>query len=67
MPERFQYDCGGEFNNPQVIELAEKHGLNIQPATTAAHSPYSNGICEKNHAVVDLMMVKIMEGDPTIK
>ena len=38
----------------------------MQPATTAVSSPYSNGICKKNHAVVDLMMEKIIEGDPNI-
>ena len=63
MPDRFQYDCGGEFNNPQVLELCEKYGLNLQPAVTAAHSPFSNGICEKNHGVVDLMIEKMMDGD----
>ena len=45
MPERFQFDNGTEFNNSEVIELAEKHGINIQPVTTAASSPFSYGIC----------------------
>ena len=36
IPQRFQFDNGGELNNPHVIELAEKHGLTMQPATTAA-------------------------------
>ena len=67
MPQRFQFDNGGEFNNPQVIELAEKHGLTLQPITTAAKSPFSNGLCKRNHAVVDLMVEKIMDGDPAIK
>ena len=46
MPQRFMVDNGGEFNNPDLLELAEKHGIQIQ-AVTAAHSPFSNGICEK--------------------
>ena len=58
IPQRFQHDNGREFNNPQMIELFEKHGLTLQPATTAASSPYSNGLCEKNHGIVDLMMAK---------
>ena len=47
IPERFPYDNGREFNNPHMIDLFEKHGLSLQAATTAAYSPYSNGLCEK--------------------
>ena len=34
---------------------------------TAAHSPFSNGLCEKNHAVVDQMMSKLMADDNHLK
>merc|ERR1712098_181028 len=67
MPKRFQFDNGGEFNNPEMLELAEKYGLTLTPATTAAFSPFSNGLCEKNHGVVDLMMEKMMAEDPSLK
>ena len=67
VPRRFQFDNGTEFNNPEIQELCEKFGIKIQPATTAAHSPFSNGTCEKNHGVVDIMMDKLMEGDPSIE
>ena len=67
IPSRFQYDNSREFNNPEVIELCEKFGIKVQPATTAAASPYSNGLCEKNHTIVDIMMEKLMEGDPSLK
>ena len=50
-----------------MIELAEKHGLTLQPATTAARSPFSNGLCERNHAVVDLMLDKIKDADTSLK
>ena len=50
-----------------MIELCEKFGIKLQPATTAAKSPFSNGICEKNHGVVDIMMEKLMEGDKSLK
>ena len=40
--------------------------MKLQAATTAASSPYSNGLCEKNHEVIDLMMEKLMESDPTL-
>ena len=66
IPEKFLMDNGGEFNNPDVIDLAEKHGIRMH-GTTAAHSPFSNGLCERNHEVVDKMMAKLMADDQTLK
>ena len=66
MPGKFLFDNGGEFNNPEMIDLAEKNAIPVA-AVTAAHSPFSNGLCEKNHAVVDFMMAKMMSDDPTLK
>ena len=43
MPGKFIFDGGREFNNPQVIDLAEKFGLPMHNVT-AAYAPYSNGI-----------------------
>ena len=65
MPEKFIYDNGGEFNNSEVLDLAEKYGLSLHNVT-ASHSPFSNGLCEKNHAVVDVMIAKIKSADPSI-
>ena len=65
MPKKFLVDNGGEFNNPDVIDLAEKYGVNIH-AVTPAHSPHGNGICEKNHHVVDNMMEKMIDDDPSL-
>ena len=65
MPGRFLHDNGGEFCNEEMIELAEKYAINLA-AGTAANSPYSNGTCERNHAVVDAMIQKIKAGDETI-
>ena len=67
MPDRFLFDNGKEFNNPDILKLCESYGLHMQPAVTAASSPYSNGICEKNHEIVDIMMEKIQDGDPSLK
>ena len=50
IPNKFLFDNGGEFNNPQTIDLAEKNGINIQ-GVTATYSPFSNGLCEKNHDI----------------
>ena len=66
IPGKFLFDNGGEFNNPEVIDLAEKHGIKMH-GTTAAHSPFSNGLCEKNHEVCDKMMAKLMADDKTLK
>ena len=63
MPGKFIFDNGREFANPQVLDLAEKFGLSLHNVT-AAYAPYSNGICERNHAVVDRMMAKMLAADP---
>ena len=62
VPEKFYFDNGGEFCNSSVIDLAEKYGISMH-GITAANSPFSNGLCERNHAVVDTMMRKIKAGD----
>lgn len=33
--------------------------LNIQICTTAAESPFQNGLCERVHAVTDMMLTKL--------
>ena len=48
-----------------MIELCEKYSIPIS-SVTAAYAPYSNGLCERNHGVTDLMMAKIKEGDPSV-
>merc|ERR1711954_317093 len=63
MPGRFLFDNGREFNNPEMIDLAEKNAINMS-AVTAAYAPYSNGMCERNHAVVDTMIEKFKSDDP---
>ena len=65
VPNKFYVDNGGRFNNSEVTELAEKYGINIHN-TTAANSPFSNGLCKRNHAVVDEMIRKIKAGDDKI-
>ena len=41
--------------------------LNIEPINTAADSPWQNGICERNHAVVDDCVSKILEDNPELE
>ena len=40
---------------------------NIEVCATGASSPWSNRTCERNHAVIDLMVDKMLEEDPKMK
>lgn len=57
-PKKFLSDCGGEFSNESFREMNEK--LNIENATTAGESPFSNGICERHNAILAECMKKTM-------
>ena len=61
-PARFLCDNGGEFTSAKFKDMCEN--LNITVMHTAAESPFSNGICERNHAVVDEMVRKIVADKP---
>ena len=50
-------DNGGEFNSDEVREITSI--LNIQLCTTAAESPFQNGLCERVHAITDIMLTKL--------
>ena len=50
-PVKFLCDNGGEFANTAFLEMCEN--MNIQVMHTAAYSPFSNGLCERNHSVID--------------
>lgn len=63
-PNKFLIDNGGEFCNSLYKEMAEQ--FNVEICTTGAESPWSNGICERNHAVVDSAVEKMIEDDPTL-
>lgn len=49
-PKKFLSDNGGEFINDEVIDLAEKFNTVIK--STAAESPWSNGLCERHNALI---------------
>ncbi|CAG2190172.1 unnamed protein product [Mytilus edulis] len=63
-PKRFLADNGGEFANDIFRNLCAN--LNIDVMNTAAYSPCQNGICERNHAVVDDCVAKILEDQPKL-
>ena len=57
-PQKFLSDNGGEFSNEEVRVLCEN--LNINVKTTAAESPWSNGLCERHNMVIASMVTKVM-------
>ena len=52
-------DNGTEFRNVKMDELVSKLGISITYGP--AHSPWSNGINERNHASCDITIKKLME------
>ena len=64
-PRKVLVDNGGEFDNPLYLNAMEQY--NIEVCATGARSPWSNGICERNHCVVDVMIEKMMDEDETMK
>ena len=50
-------DNGGEFNSDEMSEVESI--LNIQVCITAGESPFQNGLCERVHAVTDMMLTKL--------
>ena len=55
-------DNGGEFSSDEMREVCSI--LNVEKLTTAAESPFQNGLCERNHAVVDNMLLKMQSQCP---
>ena len=57
-PDKFLVDNGGEFNNEKFRDMCEK--LNIVIKTTAAESPWSNGLVERHNQIMGEMVTKTM-------
>ena len=62
VPKRFLSDNGLEFANTDFQDLCEV--FSIEELKTPVESPWSNGLCERNHAVVDQTLKKILEDEP---
>ena len=58
-PRRILTDNGGEFANSELIDMCEN--LNINLITTAAESPWSNGLVEKHNGIIGEAISKILE------
>ena len=63
-PRKVLVDNRSEFDNPDYLDAMAQ--FNIEVMATAASSPWSNGTCERNHAVVDRIVEKIVEEEPKI-
>ena len=62
--KKFLADNGREFANPKFTDMCGN--LNVPMMNTATESPWQDGLCEQNHAVVDHCLEKIMEDNPHI-
>ena len=57
--ESFLSDNGGEFINQTFLELCDTFGIKIK--TTAAESPWSNGLVERHNLVLANMLDKVID------
>jgi transposase InsO family protein len=53
IPVALLVDNGGKLTGAEIVEMTSFLGIKVH--TTATCSPFSNGVCEKNHGVVDHM------------
>ena len=56
------FDNGREFNNDESREVASL--LKVRISLTPAESPWSNGLCERNHQITDRMLEILVEENP---
>ena len=52
---------GDEFSSDETQEVMSM--LNVRLITTAAESPFQNGLCERVHALTDMMLLKLAEAN----
>ena len=62
-PEQILVDNGGELNNGEFIDMCDK--CNIKILTTAAESPWSNGLVEKHNGILGQMVTKVLSENNT--
>ena len=48
---------GGEFNSDEMRDITSV--LNVQLCTTAGERSFQNSLCERVHAITDMMLVKL--------
>ncbi len=55
-PGRIWTDLGGEFNSDEMKAMGE--ALNVELGAAAGMAPWMNGLCERNHQIVDFFLRK---------
>ena len=60
-PSKILSDNGGEFQNEKVRKMAER--WNIKLLTTAAESPWSNGLYEKTVGILKDSLRKMRDNE----
>ena len=63
-PKAVLNDNGGEFTEQEMREF--KSVINLIDLTTGAESPWQNGLCEKNHQIVDTTWWRLKEDYPDV-
>ena len=61
--EKFLTDNGGEFAKDNFIQLCESFGITVK--TTAAESPWNNGLVEHHNLILSGMLDKILHENKT--
>ena len=61
----FFADNGTEFKKKNLEEIARRIGIKI--CLTPSYLPWSNGVCERRHGTVDMVVRKLMEDDMNLK
>ena len=56
-PRKLFTDNGGEFNNEEMRDMAEN--FNIEVKTTAAYSPWSNGLLKRHNLTLTEILLKV--------
>ena len=64
MMEGLHSDIGGEMSNEILEDVAANLGVKV--TTTSSYSPHQNGINEKNHGTVDLMVTRMLASDSNL-
>ena len=66
-PPKKGYHCdnGSEFRNKDFRELCNRYGIKM--SLSPALSPWSNGLNERRHSVIDATIKKILDDNPEMK
>lgn len=64
VPRAVMFDNGGEFCSEEMKQVCSY--LNVEIFTTAAESPFQNGLCEKVHHITDSILTKLVADNPGV-